>query len=297
MTQKLLFIINPNAGKGEIRETALDCIDLFVKAGYDVTVYTTQAQQDATRFVRERAASFDRIVCSGGDGTLNEVVSGLLASGAKTPLGYIPAGTVNDFASSLGIPKAPLEAAELAVNGQPYSVDIGRFSGRCFCYIAAFGAFTDVSYTTPQANKNLLGRTAYILEAIKTLPGIKPYHIRIKVEEQQIEGDFIYGMISNATSVGGFKDLTPADAQMDDGVFEVLLLRQPKNPIEWQIALNDFIQRKEDSNFWHRFKASRLRIVCEEEMSWTLDGEFGGKPKEVEISNEYRALRILVGGV
>lgn len=297
MRQKLLFIINPNAGKGAIRTAALDCIDVFVRAGYDVTVYTTQRMEDATRVVRERAAGFDRIVCSGGDGTLNEVVAGLLASGQKTPLGYIPAGTVNDFATSLSIPKQPKEAAALAVTGKPYTVDVGRFGERVFCYIAAFGAFTNVSYNTPQSNKNLLGRTAYILEAIKSLPAIKPYHIQIETEDTTIEGDFIYGMVSNATSIGGFKELTLADVQMDDGLFEVVLLRQPRNPIEWQQVLNEFMQPKEDSKFILRFKSPKIRVICQEEMSWTLDGEFGGKTQDVEISNQYHALRVLVRGV
>lgn len=297
MQNRLLFVINPHAGKGAIREDALACIDCFIQAGYDVTVHITQGTQDATRIVRERACEFDRIVCSGGDGTLNEVVAGLLDSGVKTPLGYIPAGTVNDFASSLRIPRQPLAAAELAVSGQPYAVDIGRFGNRCFCYIAAFGAFTDVSYTTPQTNKNLLGRTAYILEAIKALPAIKPYHIKVQAGTQQIEGDFIYGMVTNATSVGGFKELAPADVQMDDGVFEVVLLQQPKKPLEWQQVFNEFIQPQKDSKYLLRLKASHIQIQCDEAMPWTLDGEFGGKHNTVEIRNEFHALSILVRGI
>ena len=294
MNQKLLFIVNPHAGKGAIQNSALGCIDTFVKAGFDVTVYTTQKPHDATNIVVHRAAQFDRIVCAGGDGTLNEVVSGLLQNGYRTPLGYIPAGTVNDFASSLGIPKHPLEAAQIAATGVIQNVDIGRFAQRNFCYIAAFGAFTNVSYTTPQAQKNLLGRTAYILEGIKSLPLLKPYHIRIETKcGQVIEDELIYGMVSNATSIGGFKELTPHDVRMDDGLFEVVLIRQPKNPLEWQAVFNELIQPKENSKFILRCKASQLQVFSEEDISWTLDGEFGGTTKKVEIFNKYHALHIL----
>ncbi len=294
MPRKLLFVINPNAGKGTINEKALSCIDLFVRSGFDVTVYTTQKTWDATRIVQERAGEFDRIVCSGGDGTLNEVVSGLVEGGHKVPLGYIPAGTVNDFASSLFIPKQVMEAAKMAAGEDCQTVDIGQFGRRHFCYVAAFGAFTNVSYTTPQAQKNLLGRTAYILEGIKSLPSVKPYEIRIETDEGLvIEDEFIYGMISNATSIGGFKELTPHDVRMDDGLFEVVLVRQPKTPMEWQNVFNDLIQPKDDSKFLMRFKTPGLRVSSSHEISWTLDGEFGGKMKEVHISNQYQALTIL----
>lgn len=293
MPQKLLFIINPDAGKGAIREKTLDCIDLFVREGFDVMVYTTQKPQDAIRIVRARATEFDRIICSGGDGTLNEVVTGLLDGGHKVPLGYIPAGTVNDFASSLFISKQVMEAAKMAVGSDFQTVDIGRFADRYFCYVAAFGAFTNVSYTTPQVQKNLLGRTAYILEGIKSLPSVKPYDIRIETDDGLvIEDQFIYGMISNATSIGGFKELTPRDVRMDDGLFEVVLVRQPKTPLDWQNIFNELVQPHEDSKFLIEFKASGLQVSSNTEISWTLDGEFGGTLKEVQIANQYQALTI-----
>lgn len=293
MPQKLLFVINPDAGKGTIREKTLDCIDLFVREGFDVMVYTTQKSQDATRIVRARAEEFDRIVCSGGDGTLNEVVTGLLDGGHKVPLGYIPAGTVNDFASSLFIPKQVMEAAKMAAGSDFQTVDIGRFAGRYFCYVAAFGAFTNVSYTTPQVQKNLLGRTAYILEGIKSLPSVKPYDIRIETDDGLvIEDQFIYGMISNATSIGGFKELTPRDVRMDDGLFEVVLVRQPKTPLDWQNIFNELVQPHEESQFLIEFKTPGLQVSSNTEISWTLDGEFGGTLKEVRIDNQYQALTI-----
>ena len=172
-------------------------------------------------------------------------------------------------------------------------VDIGLFGTRHFCYVAAFGAFTNVSYTTPQTQKNLLGRTAYILEGIKSLPTVKPYEIQIETEDGiRIEDEFIYGMISNATSIGGFKELTPRDVRMDDGLFEVVLVRQPKAPIEWQNVFNDLVQPNGDSKFLMRFKTPCLRVSSKDEISWTLDGEFGGKLRDVQISNQYQVLTI-----
>lgn len=293
MRPKLLFIVNPNAGKGAIHSAALDCIDIFVQAGFDVSVHTTQAIQDATQVVQTRAEEFERIVCAGGDGTLNEVVNGLIQGNHRTPLGYIPVGTVNDFASSLGIPKHPLDAARIAVEGTAQPIDIGQFENRNFCYIAAFGAFTNVSYTTPQSQKNFLGRTAYILEGIKSLPRLKPYDICLETNDGiVIQDQFIYGMVSNATSIGGFKELTPPDVRMDDGLFEVVLIRQPKGALDWQSIFNELIQPKENSKFILRCKASQLHIHSKEELSWTLDGEFGGTTKNVEICNKYHAFRI-----
>ncbi len=294
MNRRLLFIINPNAGKGAIQTSTLGCINTFVQSGFDVSVYTTQKAQDATSVISRRAKDFDRIVCAGGDGTLNEVVTGLLQSGHNIPLGYIPAGTVNDFASSLGIPKNALKAAQIAAQGDIHPIDVGYFGNRNFCYIAAFGAFTNVSYTTPQVQKNLLGRTAYILEGIKSLPRLKPYSIQIKTPDaQQITGEFIYGMISNATSIGGFKELTPRDVRMDDGLFEVVLIRQPRTPLDWQTIFNELLQPKENYKFLVRCKASWLCVCSDEEISWTLDGEFGGQTRCVEITNQYHALRMV----
>lgn len=295
--QKMLFVINPNAGKGEIKQHALSCIDQFVRAGYEVEVYTTQKQRDAADIVRERASEFDRIVCSGGDGTLNEVVSGMMEGGHRTAVGYIPAGTVNDFATSLGIPKTPTQAASLCVSGEPFSVDIGRFGDRFFNYIAAFGAFTEVSYRTSQDIKNLLGRVAYILNGVKELPQIKPIPMEIHCDDRVLTGEFVYGMVSNTTTVGGFKGLTAQDVQMDDGLFEVLLVRLPKNVSEWQQALTELSQPDSEWNFVTRFSANKIRFVSQEEVSWTLDGEFGGKHTQVDIETIHPGLDILVSGI
>ena len=222
--KKLLWIVNPHAGRGAMSGKVIGCVTAFQQAGYDVTLYVTQGAQDATRVARERAGEFDRIICAGGDGTLNEVVTGLMEAPVRPSLGYIPAGTTNDFAQSLDIPKVPAEAAVIAAGDRLQALDIGRFNDRYFNYIAAFGVFTEVSYATPQQSKNIFGRAAYIFEGVKALTNIKAYHIRVESEEVTVEDDFIYGMVTNSVSVGGFKGITPDGVALDDGLHEVLLV-------------------------------------------------------------------------
>lgn len=206
--KKLLFVINGHSGKGQIKNRLLEIIDVMVQEGYQVTVHTTQAREDATNVVREQAKDYDLIVCSGGDGTLDETVTGLMQSGEKVPIGYIPAGSTNDFANSLKIPKNMLHAGKTAVTGRRFPCDVGEFNGDFFIYVAAFGIFTDVSYATSQELKNVLGHVAYILEGAKRLHTIKSYHMRVEYDGQETEGDFLLGMITNSTSVGGFKGMT-----------------------------------------------------------------------------------------
>ena len=295
MPQRLLFVVNPNSGKGEMRHHVVDCVDAFVRAEFEVTLYTTQKSGDATRIVMERGAEFDRIVCSGGDGTLNETVAGLMALKEKPALGYIPSGTTNDFASSLKIPKNPIEATNLIIDGKPYHVDVGQFNDRYFTYVAGFGAFTEVSYSTPQVSKNTLGRLAYILEGIKSLHTLRPYSVTVKTDEQIISDKFIFGMVTNATTVGGFKGIIANDVGLDDGLFEIFLAKAPTNPIELQMTINELLVSPDTNKFITRFKAQRVEFISDEEIPWTLDGEFGGAPKNVEIINHQKALNIFAG--
>ena len=218
--KRMLWILNPHAGRGAMSGKIIGCVTAFQQAGYDVTIYITQGAQDATRVARERAGEFDRIVCAGGDGTLNEVITGLMQAETRPVLGYVPAGTTNDFAFSLGISKVPAEAAVIAAGDTLQALDIGRFNDRYFNYIAAFGAFTEVSYETPQQTKNIFGRAAYIIEGIKALTNIKTYHIRVNSAETQMEDDFIYGMVTNTVSVGGFKTIRPDGVALDDGLYD-----------------------------------------------------------------------------
>ncbi len=295
MPQRLLFVVNPNSGKGEMRHHIVDCVDAFVRAEFEVTLYTTQKSGDATRIVMERGAEFDRIVCSGGDGTLNETVAGLMALNEKPALGYIPSGTTNDFASSLKIPKNPIEATNLIIDGKPYHVDVGQFNDRYFTYVAGFGAFTEVSYSTPQVSKNTLGRLAYILEGIKSLHTLRPYSVTVKTDEQIISDKFIFGMVTNATTVGGFKGIIANDVGLDDGLFEIFLAKAPTNPIELQMTINELLVSPDTNKFITRFKAQRVEFISDEEIPWTLDGEFGGAPKNIEIINHQKALNIFAG--
>ncbi len=295
MPQRLLFVVNPNSGKGEMRHHIVDCVDAFVRAEFEVTLYTTQKSGDATRIVIERGAEFDRIVCSGGDGTLNETVAGLMALNEKPALGYIPSGTTNDFASSLKIPKNPIDATNLIIDGKPYHVDVGQFNDRYFTYVAGFGAFTEVSYSTPQVSKNTLGRLAYILEGIKSLHTLRPYSVTVKTDEQIISDKFIFGMVTNATTVGGFKGIIANDVGLDDGLFEIFLAKAPTNPIELQMTINELLVSPDTNKFITRFKAQRVEFISDEEIPWTLDGEFGGAPKNVEIINHQKALNIFAG--
>ena len=295
--KKLLWVINPHAGRSAITNKVFDCASVFQNAGYDITLYTTQGVHDATRVVRERAGEFDRVVCAGGDGTLSEVVAGLMETDACPPLGYIPAGTTNDFALSLGIPKAPIEAAALAASDHLQALDIGRFNEKYFNYVAAFGAFTEVSYATPQQSKNVFGRAAYILEGVKSLTNIKDHHIRVSSAEMTVEDDFIFGMVSNTVSVGGFKTISPDGVALDDGLYEVLLVYPVQNPMELQWLVNDLLTGNTESNRFVYFHTSKIEFDAEEEVPWTLDGEFGGATKQVNITNCSRAITFAAGEI
>ena len=285
MSQKLLFIFNPHSGKGQIKNNLVDIVDIMVKAGYDVTIYTTQARADATRKVMEEAANFDRIVCSGGDGTLDEVVTGLIKSDTNTPIGYIPAGSTNDFANSLGIPKEMVKAAEVAVGKNPFPCDIGDFNSDTFVYVAAFGLFTEVSYKTSQQLKNIFGHVAYIMEGAKHLHDILSYNMQVEYEGHFFQDEFIYGMVTNSVSVGGFKGMPGTDVKLDDGVFEVTLIKKPHNPIELNEILACLTNMIDDSDLIYSFKTNEVKITACEQIAWTLDGEFGGEHEEVIIRN------------
>ncbi|MDD6450939.1 MAG: YegS/Rv2252/BmrU family lipid kinase [Lachnospiraceae bacterium] len=292
--KKLLFIFNPRSGRGQIRACLPEILDIMVKSGFDVTVHTTQSQGDAISVTRDRAHKFDRIVCSGGDGTLDEVVSGMMQSDVRIPIGYIPAGSTNDFGNSLGIDKDMTRAAEIAVHGVPFPVDIGSFNDRYFVYVAAFGIFTEVSYSTPQDMKNNLGHLAYILEGAKQLRDVPSYRMQVEYDGNVMYDEFIYGMISNSNSIGGFRQMVPKNVSLNDGLFEVTLIRMPKNPIELADVINCLQTGRRDSDMLYSFQTSGIRLTSSEEVSWTLDGEFGGTQSTSEIRLCHKALEIMV---
>ncbi|MDR1018463.1 MAG: YegS/Rv2252/BmrU family lipid kinase [Lachnospiraceae bacterium] len=293
--KKLLFIYNPTSGKGLIRLKAFDIIDLFTKNGYDVIAYPTQSYKDAEKKVLEYdGADIDLIVCSGGDGTLDEVVTGMMASEHKKTIGYIPAGSTNDFARSLKIPLNIMKAAEVAINGTPFPCDIGRFNKGIFVYIAAFGLFTDVSYQTDQAAKNVLGHLAYVLEGAKRIFNVPSYKLRVTFEDGVIEDEFVFGMVTNSRSVGGFKGMVGKKIMFDDGVFEVCLIKTPKNPIELQEIIGSLLLASPNSKHMYIFKSGHLEIESEEDIPWTLDGEYGGSHEKVVIKDQNKAVSIMV---
>ena len=294
MDKKMLFIYNPHAGKAAIRSNLLDIIDIFAKAEYEVTAYPTRQRGDAVRATLEKAGKYDLVVCSGGDGTLDEVVEGMMKRTDRVPIGYVPAGTTNDFARSLHIPSNMIRAAEMIVQEKEYACDIGSFYEDSFVYIAAFGLFTDVSYETDQQVKNVLGHLAYVLEGARRLNKYPSYHLKVTSNGTTIEEDFMYGMVTNSVSVGGFKNITGKHIHLDDGVFEVTLIKKPKNVVELNQIMAALIGRNIDSDCMYCFKTSGIIFESEEEIAWTRDGEYGGSHKKVVITNEKQALRILV---
>lgn len=290
----MLFIFNPRSGKAQIKNKLVNILDIFTKAGYELTVHVTQRQGDAMEAAFRYGENKDLVVCSGGDGTLNETISGLMKLNEYPDLGYIPAGSTNDFASSLKISKDMLKAAEAAVSGQAYPIDIGGFcEDKYFIYIAAFGAFTEVSYLTPQDKKNVLGHQAYMLEGMKSLASIKSYSMRVECEEIMLEGEFIFGMITNTISVGGFKGLVTQDVALDDGEFEVLLIRSPKTALDLTNIINYMFLKEEPNEYVHKFRTRSLKLISDEPIDWVLDGEFGGARREVSITNLEKKIRIM----
>ena len=297
--KRLLFIYNPRSGRGQVRSNLLDMIDTFVRAGYRVEAYPTQYSGDAVRAVIERDDGFSLIVCSGGDGTLDEVVTGMMQCSDKIPIGYVPAGSTNDFANSLGIPRSMKKAAEVAMTGRVFPCDIGKFNDDIFVYVAAFGMFTDVSYDTDQHMKNMLGHMAYIIEGAKRLPNVTAYSYCIEYEDEEgqvheIEDEYLLGMITNSRSVGGFKNITGKKILLDDGVFEVTLIRKPMGPIEFMMLSDAVAKREIDAGLITSFKAKRVALISEKPVAWTLDGEYGGEHERVDIACMKQALKILV---
>ena len=297
--KKILFIYNPKSGKAQIRNHLADILDVFAQADYEITICPTQKSGDAVELTAYRKPVYDLVVCSGGDGTLDEVVTGMMKSSYMTPLGYIPAGSTNDFGGSLHLPKNMVQAAHTIVDGRNFPCDVGIFNDDVFVYIAAFGLFTEVSYETAQDMKNVLGHMAYILEGMKRLSAIRSYHMRVTYEKEDnenvvIEDEFMFGMITNSESVGGFKRITGKNVQLDDGVFEVTLIKRPRNAIDLNEIMAALLNREIDTKAIHCFKTCHLTVESTEEIAWTLDGEFGGKHQKVEIENRCKAVEIRV---
>lgn len=294
--KKIYFIYNPHSGKEQISSKLSEIIQVLAGKDNELTVVPTTGYLDAVERLTNLPEGYDLVVCSGGDGTLDEVVTGMMKREPekRIPIGYIPAGTTNDFARSLEIPRNMPEAARNIMQGVPFPCDVGSFNDDSFVYIASFGIFTEVSYSTKQEVKNVLGHMAYILEGMKSLYNIKSYNMKITSEEMQFEGDFLFGMVTNSKSVAGFKGLVRGDVQFDDGVYEVTFIRRPRNPLELQEILSALLKEELDSHYMYSFRTRHLTVESEEMIPWTLDGEFGGEHQHVEISNNQKAVDIII---
>lgn len=291
--KKMLFIMNPYSGKRRANKYLVEILEMFNRAGYRVTVHMTAGQGDATEVARAMGAEMDIVVCCGGDGTFNETVAGVMQCGREVPVGYIPAGSTNDFAASLKLPTEPLEAAQEIVEGEPVAYDAGSFCGRFFSYVASFGAFTRTSYTTPQSIKNALGHTAYVLSGISELSQIRPEHIRMEINGETVEDDFLFGAICNSTSVGGILTLDPKQVDMGDGLFEILLVRAPENLGEIHECIQALQSQKYNCAMLTFRSAQKVRIFADPEMPWTLDGEKEDGHEMVEVENLHHAIRLM----
>ena len=291
--KKLLFIMNPFAGQKKANKVLPEILMLFTEAGYEINISMTTGPGSATRLAAERGGRADLIVCCGGDGTLNETINGLLMAQLNVPVGYIPSGTTNDFAASLKLSHNPIQAAKDIIEGQAVSYDIGKFGDRYFCYVASFGAFTKSSYAVPQTVKNALGHTAYVLGGISELSQIRNEHVRMEIDGEVVEDDFLFGAISNSTSVGGVMTLDPKQVDLQDGKFEVLLIRASKNLQEISECLLS-LQKQQYNNAMMTFRsASRITVEAEPDMPWTLDGEKEEGHALVQVENLRQAIAII----
>ncbi len=294
--KKMLFIFNPCAGMRRANRYLPDIIATFNRADYLVNVHVTSAAGEASDIAARLAPEMDTVVCCGGDGTFNEVMSGLLRSSTDIPVGYIPAGSTNDFAASLRLPSNVMAAARAVVEGTPHRYDVGKFGSQYFSYVASFGAFTRASYATPQSVKNALGHTAYILEGIQELSQIRKIHARLELDGEIVEDDFLFGAISNSTSVGGVLTLDPRQVDMCDGKFEVLLVRAPRDLLEISECIRALQSQKYNCNMITFRATSQIKFTGGEDLVWTLDGERGQWQETVQITNLHRAISLLQKG-
>ena len=292
--RKLLLIINPVAGRNQAQTDLFKMVRVFAEHDCEVTVYPTRGPQDCTRKVLADAGRFDLVVCCGGDGTLNEMVSGMMQREDHVPMGYIPLGSTNDFAASLHLPSHVEEAALRCVEGTAFHMDVGSLNDRYFNYIAAFGAFTEASYATPQQIKNALGHLAYILEGVKSLGRLQPIHVRITADGESFEEDYLFGAVTNTVSLGGVLRLDPSRVLLDDGMYELLLVKNPQNPTEAQAMLSALMLQNYDGPLVRMLRASDILFESNHEISWTIDGEFGGSFSTTHILNNKNAVTLMV---
>lgn len=293
--EKILFVVNPVAGKMMSSKYMMDILRIFNANDALPTVYTTKSSGDAGRYVEANASGYDRIVCCGGDGTFSEVVSGIIKANVNTPIGYIAAGSTNDLARTLGIPTDIKKAAENAVCGEPFGIDIGNINdSKIFTYVASFGLFTKTSYSTPQELKNILGHLAYLLEGVKELSNIKGYNMTIKTDSETVKGEFIFGAITNSLSIGGVFKYPRSRVSLNDGNFEIMMIKRPKDLVE----LGNIVASMNSGTFNDKnilfVQAPKLSVKIDSPCPFTLDGEYGGDYTQMEIENLKEKVTILL---
>lgn len=293
MSKRLLLILNPISGKKVGKRHLADVVEQFCRAGYTPTVFVTTARDDARKWTRVHGGDADLVVCLGGDGTFNEVVAGLLDGGHTTPLGYIPCGSTNDFASSIGLKKTIPAATAAILNGTPHTYDVGAFGERYFSYVASFGIFSRASYATPQNVKNALGHLAYVLEGVKELSNVHPWHVRFEVDGRVVEGDYLFGAVSNATSVGGVLTLDPQSVDMNDGLLELLLVKMPRNAVELSDCIVALAEQRYDTDALTFMNGSDFTVTADPTMEWSLDGEWGKGVSDLRIRNLRDAITLV----
>ena len=295
MTQKkLLFIVNPRAGRSKSRSPLFDAIAVFSQAGYLVSLHKTTAPGDAAITAAREGGDYDLVVAAGGDGTLNEVISGLMKLEHRPLLGYLPQGSTNDFAASLQISGNPVMAAMSIVRNVPCQLDIGQWNERCFVYVASFGAFTKSSYSASQAAKNALGHFAYILEGMKDLNTLRPYRVRLTADGEVLDGEYLFGAVCNSTSIGGLMKLDPERVVLDDGKFELLLVPNPRTALDLQNLVVALLNQQYDSEGLVFRHVSSIHLETKEDLPWSLYGEYAPSAAKVNIHNHQAALRMLL---
>lgn len=293
--KRLLMIVNPCSGKAKMKNALMRVVQIFSNADYEVTVYPTKERGDATVYVKKlKPDIYERIIVCGGDGTLNEVVTGLMETNLSYKIGYIPSGTLNEWSSSLHIARNIYTAAQDIIDGTEVKLDLGKFGDKYFCYTASFGAFTSASYSAPQNIKNVLGQAAYFFEGIKSLANIKSVHLKFKTEDREIEGDFLFGAISNSLSVGGIVKFDQAVVKLNDGIFEVVLIRKPSNILKFQSYIDAILKHDLSRDGIEFFHAKEIEITGSADVPWTLDGEYASGSDTINIKNIQGALRLIL---
>ena len=294
--KKLLLIINPMAGKSMYKEGIGDALAILAKGGYETTIRFTEGTGHAAALAQEFGEQYDVVACIGGDGTLSEVMEGVVNLEKQPLIGYFPLGTANDVATTLKLPKSNIPAAaERIVSGTPMDFDLGAFGNDGnFTYVAAFGAFTDVSYATPQQEKQALGHFAYVLEGMMRLPKIASVHAKVEFDGGVIEDDFILGGLVNSTSVAGLIHLDPSKIRLNDGLFELTLLRLPKSIGDLRTILRDLMNQDYTGPFFKIVPTSYAKFTFNKPVAWTRDGESGGEHTEIEFRNIRNAVKIIV---